>query len=396
MRVAVIINMIAPYQVPVFERLAGRPDVDLLVLYETEVESNRQWRPPLELPYEHVVLDSWSLDLAWLAVGSGTKLVSDIYVHIPKHPLAALTRFKPDAVVASGGTIWASPANIVALARRNRHGWAFVPRWETHSRRKPTLPRRVADPWVRRFFRLGDAWLAVGSRSARDLIRMGVDPKRIFIWPMVALPSGGDYPRPRAGEQRRPTRYLFVGQLIERKGIPELLAAFSQIEGGELWLIGDGPLRSEIQAAMRSDPRIRWHGHLDWEATSELYRSADIVVLPSRYETWGLVVNEALAHGLPIITTTEVGAVDDLIVRDVNGVVIPPRDVEALARAMCSVAEWSPRRLAAGVETSDRALAGWTFERAADSIAEACAIGIESRRLARDPSAQESPVRRVD
>jgi hypothetical protein len=101
MRIAVIYNMVIPYQVPVFQHLAARSDVELLVVYETAVEANRDWEHPLDLPYDHVVLDSWSIDLAWLAVGSGVKLTSDVYLHVAKHPLKDLVRFAPDAVVAS-------------------------------------------------------------------------------------------------------------------------------------------------------------------------------------------------------------------------------------------------------------------------------------------------------
>ena len=93
--------------------------------------------------------------------------------------------------------------------------------------------------------------------------------------------------------------------------------------------------------AAHGDSRIIYHGHTNWERTAELYRGADLVVFPSRYDTWGMVVNEALTDGLPIIVTTEVGAVPDLVEDGVNGVVIPPKDVPALESAMRSVANWS-------------------------------------------------------
>jgi glycosyltransferase involved in cell wall biosynthesis len=380
MRIAVIYNMVIPYQVPVFERLAARTDVELLVVYETAIEANRQWQRPLDLPYKNVVLDSWSLDLAWLAVGSGTKLRSDIYLHLPKHPLAALKRFGPDAVVASGGTIWASPTNLAALAARRQTGWAFVPRWETHSRARPTLPRRLADPWVRRFFRSGDAWLAVGSRSEHDLVSMGADASRVFRWPLVSMTENEPPRKASPLSTGRPPRYLFVGQLIERKGIEELLVAWRRIGRGELWIAGDGPLQKLVVEAAQRDPRIIFHGHTSWERTAELYREADVVVFPSRYDTWGMVVNEALIHGLPIIATTEIGAVDDLVEDGVNGVVIPPKDVPALESAMRVVASWSGPRITTGAALSRKKLEAWTFDQAADGIVNACRAGVEYRR----------------
>jgi glycosyltransferase involved in cell wall biosynthesis len=380
MRIAVIYNMVIPYQVPVFERLARQPGVELLVVYETGSEPNRKWQRPTDLPYDHVVLESWSLDLAWLAVGSGTRLRSDIYVHVPKHPLRALAAFGPDAVVASGGTIWASPANLVALAARRRHGWAFVPRWETHSRSRPTVPRRLSDPWVRRFFRLADAWLAVGSRSAADLVRMGADRSRMYRWPLVSMnaePVAREHPPLAHGGG---PKYLFAGQLIERKGIEELLAAFDRVDDGELWIAGAGPLHSLVDEAAARDQRIRALGHLDWEQIAELYGTADVVVFPSRYETWGMVVNEALVHGLPIVTTSEVGAVADLVEPDVTGLVVSPGDVDALAAAMRDAAAWSPERVARIAERAPALLAEWTVDHAVEGIVAACRAGIAARR----------------
>src|SRR5207253_1715167 len=141
---------------------------------------------------------------------------SDLYLHLPKRPLAPLVAFRPDAVVAGAGSAWWSPTHLAALAGRRRHGWAFVPRWESWSRRRPTVPRRLADPWVRRYFRLGDACLAVGSRSARDLLGFGVAQERIFRWPLVSLPPEVPPGPPRSST---PFRFLFAGQLLERMGV---------------------------------------------------------------------------------------------------------------------------------------------------------------------------------
>jgi hypothetical protein len=79
-----------------------------------------------ELPVEHVQLDSWTLDLAWMAVGSGFKTRFDTYMYVPRRPLVTLRRFSPHVVVAAGGGVWSSPANIAALAARHRYGWAVV------------------------------------------------------------------------------------------------------------------------------------------------------------------------------------------------------------------------------------------------------------------------------
>jgi glycosyltransferase involved in cell wall biosynthesis len=378
MRIAVIINMITPYQRPVFERLAERDDCELLVIYETERESNRRWREDQPLRYAHVILDSWSLNLARFAIGSGVKLSSDIYVHVPKRPLSPLIRFVPNVVVAAGGGMWASPTNLAALAGRRRHGWAFVPRWESFARRRPTLPRRVAEPWVRRFMRSGDAWIAIGSRSHRDLVHLGADERRIFVSPLVAEPAGPSGP---GGAEGR-TRFLFVGQLIERKGVDVLLDAFAQVERGELAIAGEGPLAERVKAASATDGRIEMLGHLDRAKLQDAYAGADVLVLPSLYDVWGLVVNEALARGLLIITTDQVGAADDLVEHGVNGVIVPAGSVSALADAMRVVGEWSPERRAAAQALTSERLTRTTAENSAQSILEACRCAVDHRSRA--------------
>ena len=379
MRIAIVMNMIAPYTTGVFERIARRPDCELLVLYETAMEPSRYWQPQAKLPYRNVLLRSWTLDLAWLAVGSGFKTREDTYLYIPKHPLAALSRFAPDVVIAAGGGIWSSPTNIAALAARAWHGWAFVPWWGSFLRAKPTFPRRLADPWVRTFIRSGDAWMAYGTRASADLVRLGADPARIVIAPLVATParltaSRGREPR---GE---PLRYLFVGRLIERKGIEVLLDAFRDVEGGELWVAGDGPLASRVEKAAADDARVRVLGHVEAAQLDDLYSRVDVLVLPSHYDVWGLVVNEAQAYGLPVIATDQVGAAADTIDPGVNGFVVPAGSSPALAHAMGEVARWSTYERERCAERCRVKLDERSLDRAADAFLDASVLALEYRQ----------------
>ena len=146
-----------------FERIARHPDVSLLVVYETAVEANRRWSAGNGLRYDHAILRSRTLDLR--------KLVSDAFVHLPLRPLEAARRFQPDVVVASEA--WASPANIALWAGRSRHGWAMVSWWESFRRPRPSLPRRLAEPWVRAYARAADAWVAGGSRAFDNVTESG-------------------------------------------------------------------------------------------------------------------------------------------------------------------------------------------------------------------------------
>lgn len=379
MRIAVIVNMVAPYSKPLFERLAEREECELLVVSETPMERDRHWDPEIDLPFNHVLLDSWTVDLAWLARGSGFRTRFDTYLYVPKRPLRPLRAFAPDVVVAGGSGIWSSPANIAALAARRRRGWAIVPWWGSFTRPQPTWPRRLADPWVKYFMCTADACLPYGTRQANDLARMGVDPTRMVIAPITALAP--ERPPPRESARSGPrARFLFVGRLIERKGLDVLLRAFARHDRGELWIAGDGPLLEAVSQSAAQDPRIRLFGHVGGKDLDDLYASVDALVVPSFYEAWGLVVHEGLAHGLPVIASDQVGAGDDLIDPGVNGYVVPAGSVQATAEAMRSVAAWTHEERDRAVSRSLETLASFSFDRGADGFVRGCALALEHRK----------------
>jgi glycosyltransferase involved in cell wall biosynthesis len=379
LRIAIVINTITPYTKPLFAGLAEREGCDLLVVTETPMERDKPWLPESDLPFEHVQLDSWTVNLARLAVGSGFKTRFDTYLYVPKRPLAPLRRFSPDVVVAAGGGMWSSPANIAALAARRRRGWAFVPWWGSFSREQPTWPRRLAEPWVRTFMRAADAWLAYGSRQARDVVALGADPARTVIAPITALAP--EHPIERRGTNAPGlTRFLFVGRLIESKGLDILLEAFDRLAGDELWIVGDGPLRGLVEAASARNPRIRFLGYRDGDGLADAYRQADVLVVPSLYEPWGLVVHEGLAYGLPVIVTDQVAAGDDLIDPGVNGYVVPAGSSPALAEAMRPVAGWTPEQWERIASRSTETLAACSLDRAVEGFVRGCSIAVERRR----------------
>ena len=105
LRISVIVNMVAPYTKPLFECLARRDDCQLLVVSETPMERDRRWAPEVDLPFDHALLDSWTIDLSRLAIGSGFRTRFDTYLYVPKRPLSGLVDVSPHVVVARGGGI---------------------------------------------------------------------------------------------------------------------------------------------------------------------------------------------------------------------------------------------------------------------------------------------------
>ena len=109
--------------------------------------------------------------------------------------------------------------------------------------------------------------------------------------------------------------------------------------------------------------------------------SADVLVVPSVFEPWGLVVHEGLAYGLPVITTDQVGAAEDLIEPGVNGYVVAPGSSEDLATAMQAVDEWTPGRWRAAAAHNRETLPRYGFDSAAEGFVQGCMLGLRHRRV---------------
>src|SRR5262249_23578631 len=132
---------------------------------------------------------------------------------------------------------------------------------------------------------------------------------------------------------------LFVGRMVDSfKRVSVLLRATAQVQQQariQLMLIGEGPDRAEYERTVTTlGIQARFQNFTDKAGLAEYYAAADIFVLPSRSETWGLVINEAMEFGLPIVTTSAVGAAPDLVTDGENGYVVPPDDAGALAAAL--------------------------------------------------------------
>ena len=145
------------------------------------------------------------------------------------------------------------------------------------------------------FMRTADAWLAYGTRQARDVVELGADPARTVFAPITALAPERSADRARRYAPAGDTRYLFVGRLIERKGPRVLLQAFRRFDGGELWIAGDGPLARPSPGGAGGTRASASSGTSAAMISADALHRRDALVVPSLYEAWGLVVHEGLA-----------------------------------------------------------------------------------------------------
>jgi glycosyltransferase involved in cell wall biosynthesis len=145
---------------------------------------------------------------------------------------------------------------------------------------------------------------------------------------------------PRRLKTETPVTFLFCGQMIKRKGVDLLLLAFDRLVArgidARLLLVGREAELSKFLETISpaTQSKIHYTGFQDPENLSEIFAMGDIFVLPGRYDGWGVVINQALAAGMPIITTDSVGAGVDLVENGTNGVRIVSENVDQLFNAM--------------------------------------------------------------
>jgi L-malate glycosyltransferase len=169
---------------------------------------------------------------------------------------------------------------------------------------------------------------------------------------------GWGRPKAPAGDPFSDRPFVFVGRFVEKKGLDILVEAFERYRSRtgpfsrRMVLVGGGELETEVRqdlAARNLEDHVQITGFVDSETVSDHLMKALALVVPSREEQWGLVVNEAVALAIPLIVSEAVGARDELVRNGINGLVVETGDPEALARAMFDIGvdEKRWRRMAA-------------------------------------------------
>jgi glycosyltransferase involved in cell wall biosynthesis len=223
----------------------------------------------------------------------------------------------------------------------------------------------VRSGFLRGLHAASQGFLAVGKANRAHYLAHGASPDRVFFAPFsvdhahleAVIRTQAEVTRHlRQQLELEPGRavLLFAGRFVPEKGLKDLLLAYRQLLRAtpshlhpHLVLVGDGPLRSLIESDSAEDPLplVRFTGFKDQMDLPHYYAIADVLVLPSRIEAWGLVVNEAMALGRPVIASDAVGASHDLVLPGRTGWTFPAGDVEALA-VQLETAVRDPERLA--------------------------------------------------
>jgi glycosyltransferase involved in cell wall biosynthesis len=355
-RVVIVTEIIAPYRIPVFNALAQHHGIDLHVIFLAENDrTQRQWlvyKDEIRFPYE--VLPSWRR-----RVGRHCFLLN-------RGAKAALQRAAPDFIVC-GGYNYVAAWQSMSWARQN--GVPFSLWAESTSK-----DLRAGHAWTEllkaKFLRRCDSFVVPGKSSGEYLETYGVAEEKIFVAPNAVdtqlFARQASVIRRDAATHRQalglPDRFfLFAGRLEREKGIFDLLRAYDalspelQREIG-LVFVGDGVERSALlkRAAAINPGSIQLVGFAQRERLAAYYALADIFVFPTHTDPWGLVVNEAMACGLPVISSNAAGCVADLVESGWNGRVVSAGDVTQLSSAMDELARDAKLRSIMGQRSRER------------------------------------------
>jgi len=382
------------YKAPWFRLLSRRPELEVTVFYCMLPDAGQQgadfgvsfqWDQPLLEGYRHRVLRN----------RARTPSMSR-FNGCDTPDIRAVVRDEGfDAFLANG---WVVRSCLQLLWACRRYGVPCLVRGESNLMRRRARWKGVL---LRLLLRQYSAVLAIGAANREFYRALGVEESRLFFAPYGVDNEGFEVQAASLGARRQALReawgiprdaiaFLFCGKFVAKKRPRDVLDALRMHDlaargrgPGRLHVLmaGDGPLRGECEAfAAQHRLPVTFAGFLNQTEVARAYVAADCLVLPSDAgETWGLVVNEAMACGRPAVVSDQVGCRADLVVPGRTGDVVPCGDCAALAAALTALAA-DPARLARMGEQAREHVRGYSFDRLTEGTLAAVAHACRRRR----------------
>ncbi|MGC1859729.1 MAG: glycosyltransferase family 4 protein [Methylocystis sp.] len=346
-RIAVVNTHPIQYFAPLYAYLNTSPDIEVTALYLSDFSL----RGATDRGFGQVV--KWDVDLlagyphSFIGPNANTLVPGGFSSMIVPQIWGAVRGGGFDALWIHGHGV---ATNLIALAAAKSIGIPVFMRCETHL----GLPRAgwkaaLRKPLMSTFYRSLNGFLAIGSAN-RDFYRaMGVPDSRISLVPYTVDNTRFTEKATLSDEQRLATRkrygissdrpaILYVSKFMRRKHPDHLVEAARQLAAEglsfDLVLAGNGEMQGELAQMVADLPNVVMPGFINQQEMPALLGACDIFVLPSEDEPWGLIVNEAMCAGLPVVVSAEVGCVADLVENGGNGQTFQARDVGGLTDAL--------------------------------------------------------------
>lgn len=371
------------YFAPLFRRLAREPEIDLTVYYCSHQGLNAyvdpgfgqavQWDTPLLEGYH----------AAFLPNLRHTSQVGGFFSLMNVVVARELQRRRPDALWVPGHQYF---SYVFGIAAAKALRVPVLMRCETHlGLSRSRLKRTLRGPFLRAFYRcFCDVCLPIGQRNREFYQTHGVKAPRLFDVPYTV--DNEFFIDAVAGERSNidalraeldlPTGWpvvLFASKLTPRKRPLDLLVAYAQlrasgVEAG-LIFVGAGELEANLRQYTldHSVPNVCFMGFRNQSELPRFYSLADVFVLPSENEPWGLIINEAMCGALPIVASAEIGAALDLVRDGYNGFTFQAGHVPELANRLRELLTDADRRRQMGAN-SLALIREWNLDRSAQGV----------------------------
>ena len=321
MKVLFTTNLPSPYRVEFFNLLGKQ--CELTVLFERKTARNRD--------------SKWKSDDF-----SGFRAVFMAGVHIGEEQAfcPSIIKYLSDSLfdhIVIGN--YSSPTGMMAIQYLKRHQIPFILNSDGGMVKDDSALKFHTK---KHFIGAASWWLSTGKMTSQYLVHYGADPERIGVYPFTSLHQADILKQPLSAEEKakykkklgikEPKAVISVGQFIYRKGYDILLKACADISKDVgIYIIGGEVTEEYIELKESLGlTNVYFIGFMNKKELAEYYKAADLFVLPTREDIWGLVVNEALAYGIPVISTDHCNAGLELIQNGVNGYIVPAEDVGEL------------------------------------------------------------------
>lgn len=317
-KVLYLTNFPSPYRVQYFDELADYVDVTVLFTGTTETKLQReaQWYVEGTGKFHRVRLKK--------TLGAGeTDLCLEVISWLKK---------QWDAIVVCG---YSTPTAMLAIFWMKLHR---IPFWMEVDGGLIRESSGVRYQYKKLLISAAQYWLGTGNGTTEYLVHYGAKRERVFVYPFTSLYERDILPRVMSLQEKKTLRaalgmkeekiLVYVGRFTREKGMDDLLQAAVELEPGiGVYFIGGEGSQAHLDFCRERDLKhVHFVGFKQKDALLEYYKAADAMVLPTHSDVWGLVVNEAMANGLPVITTDQCVAGMELIEDGVNGYIVPVQD----------------------------------------------------------------------
>ncbi len=329
-KIALIHNIISPYRQPLFESLSNENSVDLYVYYCAKSHKNRKWNSSINNNYKNEVLGGITLPFS-----------NELYYHINPSIIYKLLKEKFDIIIIGGSTDFTMQvAFLISKLTKTP-----IILWSEGFEGTKSFLGKFISPITNFLIKRADAVIVPGTKAFDYHIKLGAHPNKIFIAPNTVdnkffiknyklCKKKKEILKKEMGLEGKKI-ILFVGQLVERKGVKYLLKAYKILKDNfndlSLIIVGSGPIRNNLTEICKNED-IEDVEFTGWLSEDKLlyFSIADVFVLPSLQDLCPLVLNEAMCCELPIVTTNMVGCAIDMVIPGENGFIVKIKDPNQL------------------------------------------------------------------